>query len=45
VARDLTGDFIASLVLVSLLSALMLAVTLFMSPERLAAKRAAARLS
>jgi CP family cyanate transporter-like MFS transporter len=43
VARDFRGDFTASLVLLSFFSALMLAVTLFMSPERLAARRAAAR--
>jgi CP family cyanate transporter-like MFS transporter len=42
-ARDLTGDFTSSLVLVAVLSALMLGVTLAMSPERLAARRAAAR--
>jgi CP family cyanate transporter-like MFS transporter len=43
VARDVTGDFTASLVLISFFSAVMLAVTLFMSPERLAARRAAAK--
>jgi CP family cyanate transporter-like MFS transporter len=43
VARDVSGDFNASLVVLAVLSALMLAVTLFMSPERLAARRAAGR--
>jgi CP family cyanate transporter-like MFS transporter len=43
VARDLTGNFTGSLVLLALLAAAMLAVTLFMSPERLAARRVAAR--
>jgi CP family cyanate transporter-like MFS transporter len=42
-ARDVTGNFTGSLVLLAFFSAVMLAVTLFMSPERLAARRAAAR--
>jgi len=41
-ARDLTGDFTSSLLLVAFFSVLMLLVTLAMSPERLAARRAAA---
>jgi CP family cyanate transporter-like MFS transporter len=44
-ARDVTGNFTSSLLLLAIFSAAMLAVTLFMSPERLAARRAAARTS
>jgi len=42
-ARDLTGDFTGSMLLLAFFSVLMLLVTLAMSPERLAARRAAAR--
>jgi CP family cyanate transporter-like MFS transporter len=44
-ARDLTGDFTSSLLLVAFFSVLMLLVTLAMSPQRLAGRRAAARTS
>jgi CP family cyanate transporter-like MFS transporter len=41
-ARDLTGDFTGSLLLLAFFSVLLLVTTLVMSPERLAARRAAA---
>ena len=43
VARDLTGNFTGSLLLLAFFSVILLLTTLVMSPERLAARRAAAR--